>query len=250
MARKLYYKVLDNGKNIITDDEWEQISRLQWWYNSEFIWTAGKLGLRIFAVFPNPDRAIKNENIVQMIRERHNYLRSQGFSEIKAILKLEEEGLVILQKGGYYQNCLASGFTRVAGNEFNAYLVCEFILKASRIATSAEFIVHDEGDFIKTKSIIVNNGIVYIKPDENCSMEFCNHLVQNHQVFSIVNPVKYDNHPVFKNNVNDFNNMSPEERFDILKDWNFLGYGNNFDKNGDDSEGIDLNMKVTDFVLI
>jgi len=250
LARKLYYKVLDNGKNIITDDEWEEISRLQWWYNSEFIWTAGKLGFRIYAVFPNPESHIKTENIVQVIRERRKLLRSQGFSEVKTILKLEEEGLVILQKGGYYQNCLASGFTRVAGNEFNAYLVCEFILKASRIATSAEFILIDEGQFIKTKSIILKNGVIYLKAGENYSEEFCKHIIENRKVFSLVNPAKYDNHPVFKNEVSDFNNMTLEEKFNILKDWNYLGYGNNFDKDGNDTGGIDLNTRVTDFVLI
>src|SRR3989442_10557590 len=35
------------------------------------------------------------------------------------IAQLEADGLVIAKRGGYFDQCLASGFTRVAGNELD-----------------------------------------------------------------------------------------------------------------------------------
>ncbi|HZY10272.1 MAG TPA: hypothetical protein VFF29_03885, partial [Bacteroidota bacterium] len=151
MARKLYYKIVDDGRNRITDQEWEEILRLQHWYNSEFSWTAGKLAFKMYVVFSNQDRVEESEEGVWGdIHKRRVELRYQGLMDNQIIRQLETEGLIHVKKGGYFDGCLASGFTRVAGNEFNAYLACEYLLKASRIAQSAVIEVKDEGEFIKT----------------------------------------------------------------------------------------------------
>ncbi len=34
MARRIKYWIEDNGKNFMTDDEWDEIMKLQRWYNS------------------------------------------------------------------------------------------------------------------------------------------------------------------------------------------------------------------------
>jgi hypothetical protein len=250
VARKLYYKVKDDGHNIITDGEWDQIARLQHWYNSEFIWTAGKLGFRLFAVFPKTDCHKDNDLLMKEIHNRYNELRYSGISEADIIRRLDTEGLTISQKGGYFSECVASGFTRVAGNEYNAYLVCEFLMKTSSIARHTKIEVRDEGEFIKTKTAVFFDGSVYVNGSEACSPDRCRHLIESRNVFSIVNPSKYDDHPCLKNNIPDFEKMDSEERKAAVKDWNWLGFGNNFDEDGNDRDGLDLNQKIINFCYL
>lgn len=143
MARTIHYKILDDPHNKITDQEWEDVLKLQHWYNSEFIWTAGRLAFKMYAVFSNGEGFDGDEKkMMECITQRQRELRNRGLSENEIILQLASDSLVIAKKGGYMDNCLASGFTKVAGNEFNAYLVCEFLLKASMIAKNAEVSIY------------------------------------------------------------------------------------------------------------
>lgn len=248
MARKLYYKVVDDGKNKITDQQWDAILRLQHWYNSEFIWTAGRLGFRMYAVFPSVEFNLdKSSDIELRIKNRKKELRKGGLTENETIQKLEIEGLIIVQKGGYFDDCIASGFTRVAANEFNAYLVCEFLLKTSILAPEAAISVYDEGEFIKPKQIIFHQGGIIISYINEPRQKIYQEMINNRHVFAIVDPAKYDHHPKFTNIVQDFIDLKLDERLSILKDWNWLGLGNNFDLNGDDVQGFDLNKKVIQF---
>ncbi len=250
MARKLYYKIIADGKNEITNEEWESILRLQHWYNSEFIWTAGRLGFKMYAVFPNTDLTMKNvDALEQIIRRRRRELKEDGLSENETIQQLEAEGLIIIQKGGYFDHCIASGFTRVAGNEFNAYLVCEFLLKVSLIAPRSVISVYDEGEFIKSKNIMFHIGNVILQLSDTSKLVYFQEMVNNHHVFSIIDPAKYDNFPKFKSSISDFNELDFNERLAVLKDWNWLGFGDNFDIHGDDVQGSDLNKKVLGFHL-
>src|SRR5271169_2650294 len=126
MARKIYYKIIDDGTTAISDDEWNTISRLQHWYNSEFIWTAGRLALKMFAIFPDTERHTGNiEELRRAIYRRRLQLQDENKSENEIVRTLVSEGLIVAQRGGYFEQCLASGFTRVAGNEFNAFLASE-----------------------------------------------------------------------------------------------------------------------------
>jgi hypothetical protein len=250
MARKVYYKIFDDGKNKIADSEWEEILRLQHWYNSEFIWTAGRLALKMFAVFPNMDRENMNEEeLWQQIMSGRYRLRTQGLSENEIVQRLEAEGLVIVKKGGYFDACLASGFTRVAANEFNAYLVCEFLLKVSHIAQDAVITVLDEGEFIKTRNLKFRKGNVILSFEGQSNIPYVKEIIANRHVFAVVDAAKYDHFPKFKTTISDFNDLTKEEKQSILHDWNWLGFDNNFDLNGDDILGFDLNKKVTSFEL-
>lgn len=248
MARKLYYKVVDDNKNKITDQQWDSILRLQHWYNSEFIWTAGRLGFRMYAVFPNTGFTLEKTSDIELrIKNRKQELQKGGLTENETIQQLESEGLIIVQKGGYFDNCIASGFTRVAANEFNAYLVCEFLLKASILAPEAAISVYDEGEFVKPKQISFNQGSVIISSMNESKQKVFQEMINNRHVFAIVDPAKYDHHPRFSNIISDFNELKLDEKMSILKDWNWLGFENNFDLNGDDVQGFDLNKKVLKF---
>lgn len=247
MARNIYYKVLERTGNSITDPEWEEILRLQHWYNSEFIWTAGKLMFKMHVIFPNLEHEPDEEILFRMILRRRSELREQGHLDNDIIRLLESEGLIISKRGGYLDNCLASGFTRVAANEWNAYLVCEFLLKASSVARSCTIEVFDEGQFVKPRSVRMRQGSIAIPSMEAGRESFYRALVSNRRVFSVVDPAKYDQFPVYENTVQDFNDRDPEERRSLVKDLNWLGFENNFDLNGDDIQGVDLNRKVAGF---
>lgn len=245
MGRRLYYKIEENPSNQISDEVWEGIVRLQKWYNSEFIWTCGRLALKMYSVFPNWEKFYSSdESIWKTIKRRIGELKQSEFSENEIVKQLEEEGLVIVKRGGYSDNCLASGFTKVAGNEFNAYLVCEFLLKSSMIAKGVEIIVRDEGEFVKCKEVKFKSGTVKVPVKAISKLEKLKELVESGRVFSIVNPQKYDHHPEFRTTVAEFNEMNENEKRNLLHDWNWLGFGSNYDLNGDDIQGYNLNSKV------
>lgn len=250
MARKIYYKIIDDGRNAIADGEWEEIARLQHWYNSEFIWTAGRLSLKMYAVFPDTERRSEEAGeLRRMIRRRREELERAGCSENEAIRTLIAEGLIIAHKGGYFDDCLASGFTRVAGNEFNAYLVCDFLLKVSRLSPRIAVNVYDEGEFIKSHEAAFDGGNVAVGVRDEARLWYYEGLVKNRHLFAVVDAGKYDAYPRFESTISDFNERPLDEKMSILHDWNWLGFENNFDINGDDIQGFDLNRKVGSFRL-
>lgn len=250
MARKLYYKIHDDGRNELTDSQWDDILRLQHWYNSEFVWTAGRLAFKMYAVFPNVDSLTSSEeDLGEQIRSRMMELGKSGARENEIIRMLEADGLVIAKKGGYFDGCLASGFTRVAGNEFDAYLVSEFILKASLIAPGAAILLRDEGEFIKPQEVSIRNGSVTLSRPGDARRSFYEQMVANRHVFAIVDSAKYDHFPRYQTTIAGFNELPSDERDCILRDWNWLGFENNYDINGDDIQGFDLNRKVVSFEI-
>jgi hypothetical protein len=250
LARKIYYWVKDCVDNIVSDEEWEEVLKIQHWYNSEFFWTAGKLDFKMFSAFPNwkfsSDHAAK---VVDIIRQRKKVLKQSGLKENQIIKVLESEGSLIVKKGGYQDGCIASGFTRMASNEYNAYLVCEFLLKVSKIVAQARIDVKDEGKFIKTHSISFQNGnIIMHQQDENNNYH-TKELNERRKIFSIVNPVKYDDYSKFTNQIENYSKLKKTEKLKILHDWNWLGFEDNYDYNGDDIEGLNLNLKVNEFIV-
>ncbi|HTK83354.1 MAG TPA: hypothetical protein VL633_13800 [Bacteroidota bacterium] len=250
MARKLYYKIPESDAAGISDDQWLEINRIQHWYNSEFVWTAGKLALKMYLVFVNPEhRQLNHAGLERTIRKLRDEYRKLGFSENEIIRQLEKDQLVIVKRGGYFDGCAASGFTRVAGNEFNAFLVCDFLLKVSCVVPELSITIADEGAFVKTKNVRIQNGEVFITPAEKTRMSYYENMITHRHVFSVVDAAKYDAYPQYSTVVPDFNDMDPEQRTNILHEWNWLGFESNYDVNGDDIQGFDLNEKVRSFAI-
>jgi hypothetical protein len=247
MARRIFYRVVDDGANFISGEEWEDIHSLQRWYNLEFFWTGGKLNFKRFIIFPNYELV---GSAPAKVREEFSRLESTGFSEEEIVNRLESRGLIIVKRGGYEDGMIGSGFTRVADNEFNAFLVLDFLLKSSRIAPTATFEVFDEGRFVKTGTVKLKNGGVIV--DENSSTpELMGEIKSTRRIFAIVNPDKYNGHPEFTNSVNEFNELEPDERAKVVENWNWLGHESkaNYDFNGDDFFGFDLNQKLSFFQI-
>lgn len=250
MARKIYYWINDTVNNLVSDGEWEEVSRLQHWYNSEFFWTAGKINFKMFSIFPNWDYLSKDKTlIIDKIKSKRRTLKQCGMTENQIIGALDAEGLLVVKKGGFRDNCIASGFTRVASNEYNAYLVCEFLLKASKIVSLARIEVKDEGKFIKPQSMSIRNGDVLV-----CARDASNHnmfkeFVDQRRVFSIVNPRKYDDYTNFSNQIENYSKLKKVDKLKILHDWNWLGFEDSYDMDGNDFDGLNLNLKVGEFLL-
>ncbi len=248
MARRIFYRVFDDGNNFISGEEWDAIISLQNWYNSEFFWTGGKLSFRRYVIFPNYDFLGSDTD---RVRREFSELEKAGYSEDEIVNRLEADKLIIVKRGGYEDGMIASGFTRVADNEFNAFLVLDFLLKVSRIASTCILEVFDEGSFVKTHSIRLANGDATVI-ESDLSVEVLERVKTSRKVFAVVNPYKYDGHPEFTNRVNEFNELEPDERAKVVENWNWLGYESkaSFDFNGDDFFGFDLNQKLCHLFFI
>jgi hypothetical protein len=250
VSRKVIYRIYDREENRFTEKEWEEIERLQHWYNSEFSWSTGRLAVKRYILFPNAEDFQNVETpIWEVIGKRHANLREQGLAEPDIISQMEKDRLIIVKWGGYYDNCLASGFTRVADNEWNAYLVCDFLLKASTLCPNARITVSDEGRFVKIGQADFKDGVVEVKKVAATPEVDVDDLCKTRRVFSVVDPAKYDKHPAFQNMIPEFGKLKKSERNKLVRNWNWLGYEGNFDVNGDDLSGFDLNTKVRSFLV-
>jgi len=250
VGRRIIYRIYDKEGNRFTEGEWEEINRLQHWYNSEFVWSTGRLAVKRYILFPNAeDFRDMDTPIWEVIGQRHASLRIEGLSEPDIISQMEKDNLVVVKWGGYYDNCLASGYTRVADNEWNAYLVCDFLLKASTLCPNARIHVEDEGRFVKTGEADFKDGCVEVERLQATAELNVEELCLTKRVFSHVDPEKYNRHPAFRNMIPEFGKLKMSERKKLVKNWNWLGYEGNFDVNGDDLGGFDLNTKVRSFNL-
>jgi len=250
VGRRIIYRIDDKQGNRFTEGEWDEIERLQHWYNSEFSWSTGRLAVKRYILFPNAEEFENLEiPIWEVIGQRHASLRAEGLSEPQIISQMENDKLIIVKWGGYYDNCLASGFTRIADNEWNAYLVCDFLLKASTLCPNASINVSDEGRFIKTGRVEFRNGSVEVGKPEAGSEVDVEDVCATRRIFSVVDPEKYNRHPAFRNMIPEFGKLRMSERTKLVRNWNWLGYEGNFDDNGDDVSGFDLNTKVRSFLV-
>ncbi len=251
MSRRIIYKIEERPEYFVSDEEWGEVQRLQHWYNSEFTWTTGKLAFRRFLMFPNVEEFSNLEtSIWSIIEQRRERLRSIGRSEFEIVAQLERDGLVFVKWGGYYDGCLASGFTRIADNEWNAFLVCDFLLKVSTLLPHLLIELVDEGRFVKTRRMWLRDGVAMLRRKSGKVPATVSAVIKRKQFFSVVDPDKYEHHPGLNNTVPGFNRMKEDERKAIVRDWNWLGYGGNYDHNGDDTKGYNLNEKVRGFDFI
>ena len=250
MGRRIIYRINDREGNRFTEGEWEEIDRLQHWYNSEFSWSTGRLAVKRYILFPNAEDFQNVETpIWELISQRKASLRGHGLSEPEIISQMEKDKLIIVKWGGYQDNCLASGFTRVADNEWNAYLVCDFLLKSSTLCPNARISVFDEGRFIKTGQVHFKNGIVQVEKAGGPPDVDVEDVCATRRVFSVVDPERYNRHPTFWNMIPEFGKLKMSERMKLVRNWNWQGYEGNFDANGDDLSGFDLNTKVRSFIV-
>lgn len=251
MPRALRYYIPDNDANQVADAEWKEIQALQHWYNSEFIWSCDKISLKRYILFPNYDKIpeMPYRTAKWHFRKRFLAKKIELQSEVAAVRAMEEEGLYSVRWGGVRDNSIASGITRVADNEFNAYLLCEFLLKSSTVATGASFHVEDEGRFILPGRAMFRNGEVMIYK-EDLFAEGTEVPLDVPQVFSVVNPAKYDDHPRFAQSVDDIDEMDDEEISANVHNFGVLGFAVNYETAWGDTEGLNLQQRARKIAMI
>lgn len=244
MSRRILYKISDNPEYLVTEEEWDEVRRLQHWYNSEFSWTTGRLAFRRYVLFPNVEEfSGLDTSIWSLIEERTRRLRSEGMTEEETVRQLERDRLVFVKWGGYFDDCLASGFTRVADNEWNALLVCDFLLKVSTLIPHVLIELVDEGRFVRTGKLWLRDGVALVDRTGSGSQDSVTDLLKHRRLFAVVDPARYDRHPGLRNSIPNFNDLGREDRMALVQDWNWLGYESRGEQN-EVSGGFDLNRKL------
>ncbi len=151
--------------------------------------------------------------------------------------------------GGVRDDSIASGITHIADNEFNAYLLCEFLLKCSTIATEASFVVEDEGHFVLTGRAAFRIGELLIRR-EDLRADADRDTLDIPQAFSVVNPAKYDDHPRFSQNIEDFDDHDETMMTASARDYGALGFATNYETAWGDNEGLNLQQRVRKVQLL
>lgn len=186
----------------------------------------------------------------EILEKRKAFLKDQGMDELAMVSQLEKDALVTVKWGGYQDDCYASGFTRVADNEWNAYLVCDFLLRVSLALPRAKVVARDEGRFITTGSVWFRNGGVVVPVTKGSVAHHEMERVQAKRVFALVDPEHYKDHQPFGNTIPQFLDREPDERQKLVRDWNWLGFGNAQITVDEPHSGLDLNKKVKDFEIV
>lgn len=246
MPRALRYYVDDNGTNLITNDEWTEIARLQHWYNSEFIWSCDRIDLKRYILFPNYDHMpeMPYRTARYHFRKRLLAKKIEIGNWVEAVQAMEAEGLFHVRWGGTRENSIASGITHVADNEYNAYLLCEFLLKCSTISRQSVFTVEDEGRFVLPGRAMFLDGVVQVSADDLAELEHNVELLDVPQVFSVVNHTKYDDHPRFSQNIEGFSELDEAEIAAAVGKHGGLGFGENYDTHWGDHKGLNLQQRA------
>lgn len=157
MGRTLHYGI--EGNISPTKSQYQKLLDLCNSYNEKYNWTCENVHLGI-DYYPNWEhfRKDKNEdNAWDIINQNYNALKAQGLEEIDIIYTLEKMNYVLL-----YERDELRGFTKVCGNEDNAYYVINFVLDCSKVFPKREFYLHDEGDALYCP-LLIKNGLA--KPD-------------------------------------------------------------------------------------
>lgn len=251
MGRRIFYSVPASDARQVNESEWQEVQRLQHWYNSEFTWSSGRIVFRRYVLFVNAEEFSDLDwPVAEILEKRRAFLNDQGLGELAMVSQLEKDGLVTVKWGGYQEACYASGFTRVADNEWNAYLVCDFLLRVSLALPRATVAVRDEGRFISTGSVLFRNGAVEIPVAKGREAERAAERASAKKVFVVVDPERYKDHQPFGNTVPQFLERDVDERKKIVRDWNWLGFGNGGASNDEPQSGLDLNKKIKRFTVV
>ncbi len=252
MPRALRYYVEDNGENEISNEEWKQIAATQHWYNSEFFWSCDKIGFKRYILFPNydhlPDMPYRTARF--HFRKRLLARKIEVGDWVTAVESLVEEGLFSVRWGGTRDHSIASGITHVADNEYNAYLLAEFLLKCSTIVPFATFTLEDEGRFILPGRVLFRHGGVLVHREDLEAIGQNPSLPETLQVFSVVDPTKYDDHPAFTQSIEDFDELDEAELAESIGLTNGLGFGENYDTGYGDSNGLNLQERARQITII
>ena len=251
MGRRIFYSIPASDASQVSEAGWQEVQRLQHWYNSEFSWSSGRLVFRRYVLFVNAEEFSDLDwSPAEILEKRKAFLKDQGMDELAMVSQLEKDGLVTVKWGGYQDACYASGFTRVADNEWNAYLVCDFLLRMSLAVPGAKIVARDEGRFISSGTVWFRGGTVEVPVVKGTEASRVVERAEARKVFALVNPDQYKHHQPFRNTIPQFLERDADERQKLVRDWNWLGFGNAKITEVVPQSGLDLNSKVKHFEVV
>ena len=217
MGRTLHYYIPQRYE--IDKEQWEAISKIQRDYTKNYKWTCEEPSLELLSYYPNWERFESADLARRYIDNRTKELQKQYRYELDVIEALGREDLVKIERGGYQRNRTASGFTKVASNEYNAKLILDFLLDISPIIPDAEVYLKDEGDFLLTGVIIQNEQLKVDSKAANKQLRYLDKMAHEHseleayfknsyqklkngletkRVIANVDPKRYEDHPEFR----------------------------------------------------
>ncbi|MEW6202561.1 MAG: hypothetical protein AB1546_11325 [bacterium] len=152
MGRTLHYKVLNTEE--ISEEEKEVMYEVSMKYNSgdyEDVWTCESFYLDPWAFHPNWEK-VGDLGGKEFINRRYRELERSALFRGEILNKMHNEGLILFTKDTIYNGKVA-GFTKVGGNEYNAFLVYEALIEISK-NTKSEISLCDEGAFLYAPVLI------------------------------------------------------------------------------------------------
>lgn len=169
MGRTLHYNIKENKKIPITDADWERIHLLTRWFITNFKWTCEQPSFSNIDYYPRwPDwfrdsklpRLNSTMEIWEYVTNAYEELEAKGLSTLQILRELNVKKFIAFlgNNPDKLQLQKAYGFTKVAGNEFNALLVTAWITAISHILPNHTLTLYDEGEFL-TKELVIKNGM-------------------------------------------------------------------------------------------
>jgi len=164
MGRTLHYELRRNPAITLTDKDWNRIEKLTDFFNKTFKFTCENIGFNTLGFYPRWHKFFKDSKLHDdksgwdIVNSSYKNLQAKGHTRLQILRALHKHKLIAYYKDDDRLNLqVARGFTKVAGNEWNALLVTVWLTEVSKILTDNEFELHDEGEFLKV-DIIMKNG--------------------------------------------------------------------------------------------
>ena len=171
MGRTLHYTMHPNHSVTVTEGDWEKVETITDYFNHNFKWTCEDVGFNNLSYYPRwlnrfPDSKLKEaptEVLWRFLDAEYVKLKEKGLSRFAIIRDLHKRKFIAFYNDS---DCLelqkAHGFTKVAGNEWNALLVVAWLTAVSTMLPHHDFELHDEGKLLKV-DIFMKDGRA--KPD-------------------------------------------------------------------------------------
>lgn len=165
MGRTLHYTL--RKETNLTEKEVQKIQKISERYNSgsyENIWSCENFYLDPAFFIPNVQNPVLRQeserqgvSLDEVVYQRFDHLLNEGYNQLQAKEKMIKEKFAVTfnRKRDIKKEC--AGFTKVQGNEMNAFLVLEALIDISKEVKKAEIHLEDEGKFLLCP-IYIKNG--------------------------------------------------------------------------------------------
>lgn len=206
MGRTLHYELQENKSVGLTEADWDKINQITKYFVDNYKWTCEQPQFSNIGYFPRwpewfKDSALPklpggntNDNVQKywdVVESEVKKLEAKNLTRLQTVKELLARKIIALH--GDDPNVIdlqkAHGFTKVAGNEWNAVLVTAWLTAVSKVLPQHVFTLHDEGDFLTTR-LVIRNG--QARGEHSSVWKDVGSFCRN------INPADFAQHPEFK----------------------------------------------------